>query len=385
MAWNEPGGGNRDPWGSRGNQGPPDIDEVFKKLQENFSRLFGRRGGGGGGGGAGGGGRGGAIGVGLIAAVLLVIWLASGIYIVDPAERGVVLRFGRHVDTTVPGPHWHLPFPIERVEKVDVDQVRTARHKAEMLTQDENIVQVELASQYKVRDAGEFLFQVRIPEETLKDAVESAIREIVGKSKMDFILTEGRAELVAQTQELTQSIIDRYQTGLIITKINLQDAQPPEDVQDAFADAIKAREDKQRVINEAEAYANEVIPQARGDATAVLKQAEAYRSEVIARAEGDTARFVQLLTEYRKAPDVTRERLYIDAVETVLAASSKVMVDVQGGNNLFYLPLDRMIRSAEAGPDNAMPTGTRPPGAQFDTPTDTRPARVFQRGREVRR
>jgi modulator of FtsH protease HflK len=341
MAWNEPGGGGKDPWrGRNGEQGPPDLDEIVRKMQDKFGGLFGGRKGGGGGQA----GKPSFYSVGLIALIALVVWLLSGIYIVQPYERGVVLRFGEYSKTTMPGPHWRIPFPIEQVHKVDVDQIRSVPHKALMLTQDENIVVVDLAVQYLVKDARDYLFNVRDPDITLREVGESAIREIVGKSSMDFVLTEGRAEVVATTMEVMQANLDQYQSGLQITTVNLQDAQPPDEVQGAFEDAIRAREDEQRLKNEAEAYANEIIPRARGAAARQLEEATGYRESVIAQAEGETARFLELATQFERAPDVTRERLYIETMEAVLGNSTKVMVDVRGGNNLMYLPLDRIIQ-----------------------------------------
>ncbi len=362
MAWNEPGGG-KDPWGGRGNdQGPPDLDEIVRKMQDKMGGLFGGRKGNGGGGHSGGGG----FALSLIVIVGLVVWLLFGVYIVDEGKRGVVLRFGQFNQITMPGPHWHIPFPIEQVELVDVEQRRfvevgyrsgggrgtggqvTVPKEALMLTRDENIVDIRVAVQYQVKDAREYLFNVRDPDSTLKQATESAIREVIGKSKMDFVLTEGRSEVAVQAKELIQRILDQYKAGLLVTTVNLQDAQPPEEVQGAFADAIKAREDEVRQKNEAEAYSNDVIPKARGAAARVLEEANGYQLSVIARAEGESSRFEQLLKEYSKAPEVTRKRLYLDTLENVLANSSKVTVDVSKGNNLLYLPLDQMVQGAAA-------------------------------------
>lgn len=375
MAWNEPGGGGRDPWGGgRGDQGPPDLDEVFRRMRQRLGGAFG--------GGRGrarvGGGRGGGSWLVLVA---LAVWLLSGIYIVGPAERGVVLRFGKYVETTMPGPHWHWPYPIERVEKVDVDRIRQAEHKALMLTQDENIVDVDVGVQYRVRDPKAYLFNVRNPELTVLQAVESAIREVVGKSAMDFVLTEGRTEVAARTQELAQAILDRYGTGVQLTKVNLKDAQPPEEVQAAFADAIKAREDEQRFKNEAEAYANEIIPKARGRAARQIEDANAYKAEVVARAQGETARFLALLREYQRAPAVTRERLYIDAMEHVFANATKVVVDVEKGSPLLYIPLDRLVRQQAQQPREAAPAAPAP-AAQ---PAQRRRAPLGGRFRDLRR
>ncbi|PWG62882.1 FtsH protease activity modulator HflK [Sediminicurvatus halobius] len=372
MAWNEPGGGNRDPWsggggGGRGNQGPPDLDEVIRKLRSRLEGLFGGRGGRRGGDGeqsGGGGGGPGAKGVGVIVGLLVLGWLVSGIHIVDEGTRGVVTRFGDYVRTDQPGPHWHLPYPIESVQTVNVserrtitvgydavapNQTRPVLSEALMLTEDENIVNVQLAVQYEVGDPAQFLFEFVNPEQTLKEVTESALREIVGKRNMDFVLTEGRAEVANRTRELVEEVMSAYFAGIEVVAVVIQDVQPPEQVQDAFLDAIQAREDRERLINQAEAYRNEVIPQAQGQAAQILEQAQAYQAEVVNRAEGDASRFTQLVAEYRQAPDVTRDRLYLDTMERVLGRSGKVLIDVDSSQPLMYLPLDRMLRSGSSG------------------------------------
>ncbi|MEW8012429.1 MAG: FtsH protease activity modulator HflK [Candidatus Thiodiazotropha sp.] len=350
MAWNEPGGNGKDPWsGKGGDQGPPDLDEVVKKLQDKFGGIFGggkpSRGGSSVGGGSGSGSK----SIGVIIAIGLIVWLASGIYIVEPAERGVVLRFGAYSETTQPGPHWHIPFPVERRILVNVDQISSFRHKAQMLTRDENIVDVEFTIQSRIQDAADFLFQDRDPNKTLRDATETAVREIIGKSDLDFILTQGRGAIADRIMQGAQGLIDVYKTGLIITSVNMQPAKPPEQVKSAFDDAIKAREDKEKLENQAEAYANEVVPKARGEAARRTADANAYRDRVIAEAEGDVSRFLAILKEYRREPEVTRERLYLDAIESMLGQSSKVMLDTQDGNSLMYLPLDKLIQGDEKG------------------------------------
>ncbi|MCK5003080.1 MAG: FtsH protease activity modulator HflK [Gammaproteobacteria bacterium] len=343
MAWNEPGGnGNKDPWGggNRGNdQGPPDLDEILANLQKKFSGLFGGKGGGskspGSGSGAG-------IGIGLIIAVIIVLGAATGFYKVEEAERGVVLRFGAHVETTEKGLHWRFPM-IESVEKVNVAERRQVPYKAIVLTQDENIIDLQGSLQYRISNAEKYLFNVRNPEISLNHAIESAIRLSVGQSKMDFIITEGRNEIAFRIQNTVQDIVDQYGTGIAIVEVNIQEVSPPGPVKQAFQDVIQAREDKQRSINEAEAYRNEILPKARGAAARVLEEADAYEKEVIAKAEGEAERFTKLLKEYNKAPQITRDRLYLDMMESVLNKSSKVMVDVKGGNNLLYLPLDKLM------------------------------------------
>ncbi|MFZ0790792.1 MAG: FtsH protease activity modulator HflK [Chromatiaceae bacterium] len=379
MAWNEPGGGNRDPWSGKngGDQGPPDLDEVVRKLQERLGGLFGGKkpSGGGSSGGSGGGGFGlpgggfNSRAVGIVAGILLVVWLASGIYIVEPAERGVVLRFGKYVDTTDPGPHWHIPFPVESVVTVNVDELSTFSHQAAMLTKDENIVDVELTVQSRIQDAADFLFQDQDPSKTLRDATETVVRKTIGGSKLDFVLTEGRGAIAITIQERVQELMDKYKTGLLVTSINMQPAKPPEQVKEAFDDAIKAREDKERSENKAEAYSNQILPQARGEGARIVADAKAYRDKVIAESEGEASRFSAVLAEYQKAPEVTRQRLYLETMEQVLGESSKVMLDVkQGGNSLLYLPIDQMMRqrpganSPKASQPTIMPT--EPDGRQ---------------------
>lgn len=354
MAWNEPGGsGNKDPWDGRNKQqGPPDLDEIIKKLQTKLAGLFGGNGGGGtrskGVGGAG------SAGASFILIVVLAVWALSGIYIVDEGRQGVVMQFGAYKEITDPGPHWYPRF-IQTVEVVNVEQVRSVnlglrKDEALMLTQDENIVDVKFTVQYNVKDAREFLFNVRDPDATLRQATESAMREIVGKNEMDFVIKDGRPQVGARTRALIQLILDGYNTGILVTNLNLQDAQPPQQVQHAFNDAIKAREDEQRQINEAEAYSNDILPKARGAAARVIEEAEAYREQVVSRSKGETERFIKVLTEYNKAPRVTRDRLYLEAMESVLSNTNKVMVDVKKGNSLFYLPLDKITQRQNQPP-----------------------------------
>lgn len=352
MAWNEPGGNDKkDPWGggNRGdNQGPPDLDEILSDLQKKFSGLFGGKSGGsrttGSGSGSGAG-----IGISLVAIVIAIMWAATGFYKIEEAERGVILRFGAHVETTGSGLHWHWPMPIETVEKVNVAERRQVPYKATVLTQDENIIDLQGSLQYKVDSAEKYLFNVKDPEVSLNNAIESAIRSTAGQAKMDYIITEGRSEIAFRIQNSVQAIVDQYGTGISIIEVNIQDVNPPQPVRQAFQDVIQAREDNQRSINEAEAYRNEVLPKARGAAARILEEADAYEKEVVAKAEGEAERFSKLLTEYNKAPQVTRDRLYLDMMESVLNRSSKVMVDVKGSNNLLYLPLDKLMSRTEEG------------------------------------
>ena len=353
MAWNDPQWGNKD---NRKNSGPPDLDEVWKRLNERLNGLFGGKGGGsdGGDGYSGGGLPGGGNLVGLLIGVLVLVWAASGFYIVNTGERGVVLRFGKYVETTEPGPRWHLPWPIEAREVVNVDQVRTVEigyrtnvkskvlKESLMLTDDENIIDLQFAVQYILKDPKEFLFVNRSPEDTVLQVAETAMREIVGKSKMNFVLYEGRADIAASAKVLMQQILDRYNTGISISQVTLQNIQPPEQVQAAFDDAVKAGQDRERLKNEAEAYFNDVVPRARGVASRLKEEAEGYKLSVIANAEGEASRFVQIFTEYQKAPQVTRQRLYLDTMQTVMNNTSKILVDQKGGNSLLYLPLDKL-------------------------------------------
>lgn len=363
MAWNQPGGnGGRDPWGNRGGQqGPPDLDEVLKKLQSRLGRVFGGRSGGGGGGGFSLPG-GGPLGIAIIVAIAVGAWGLAGFYIVDPAEEAVVLRFGEYRTTTGEGLHW-APYFVDKVEKINVRQLRNQEvgfrstggsqtavaHESLMLTEDENIIDIKFSIQYRVNDAQNYLFNVLDPDLTLRQATESAVREVVGRSGMDFVITAGRDVVASETSTLIQEILDRYAAGLRITSVNMQDAQPPAQVQDAFFDAVKAREDQERIINQANAYKADIVPKARGEANAMLERAEAYRQRVVAQADGETDRFLKVLKEYRKAPSVTRERLYLETVEQVMANSSKVLVDLQSGNNVMFLPLDKLFSGGGSG------------------------------------
>ncbi len=348
MAWNEPPGGKnggRDPWGNRGgNDGPPDLDELLRRLQRSFGGLFG------------GGPTGPTVrGPGLpplywIGGLVLLVVLAlfDITHVIDQQERGVVLRFGRYASTLQPGLNFVLPSMIDQVILVNVGQVRSMTHKATMLTQDENIVDVEVAVQWQISDPADFIFNVLNPDETLRQVAESSVRRVIGKNKLDFVLTEGRRENAQAQQELMQKVLTEYAAGITVVKVEMQPAKPPEQVKDAFDDAIKAREDEQRLVNEAEAYRNEIIPRSRGAAARLREESNAYKATVIARAEGEAARFEQLLAEYERAPAITRERLYLDAMQGVMSNTGKVMLDAEGGNNLVYLPLDRLLDNARA-------------------------------------
>ena len=337
MAWNEPNG-NKDPWG-RKKQTSSELDDIVKNFSKFLNGMF-ETGGGSGEGPT-------KKNVGILASVILVIYFLSGVYIVNDGERGVVLQFGEFVTIQGPGPHW-VPRIIQGYEIVDVSRIRSVQQKAVMLTEDENIVSVNFAIQYDIKDASNFIFNLRDPDETLRASGESAIREVLGKNKMDFVITEGRESIAASTKQLLQTVLDDYESGINVQTVNILEAQPPEQVQDAFADAIRAREDEQRYINEAVAYKNEIIPLARGEAKQILEEAKAYKVKLIKSAEGEALRFKQLFTEYEKSPAVTRERLYLESVESVLGNTTKVMIDLEGGNNLLYLPLDKILEQKKS-------------------------------------
>jgi modulator of FtsH protease HflK len=347
MAWNDPDGNDRDPWrGRKGDEGPPDLDEVVRKMQDKLGGLFGggRRSGAGPGGGETSPFLWGVIVIGLA----LLLFYAT-FWRIEPAERGVVLRFGKFVHTLQPGPNFQLPRPIDEVITVNVDQIRPFTVNATMLTGDENIVDVEMAIQYRINDVENYLFKIADPDATVQRVTESAIRDIIGQSTLDFVITEGRAEIGTGAIALIQQILDNYQSGIEVTSVNMQPAKPPEEVKAAFDDAIKAREDEQRRINEAEAYRNEIDQRAQGEAARILLQAEAYREQVVAEAQGEAKRFDQLLVEYEKAPQVTRRRLYLDTIEEVLGSNPKVMLKNEGGNSLMYLPLDKLFDRDSSG------------------------------------
>ena len=336
MAWDDQSNG-KSPWDPNKGQ-PPDLDQIVEEWQKRFNKLFGMK----------------TSGSGkqrkkppilLIGSMILFIWVLSGLYQIDDSERGVVLRFGSNTQTTMPGLRWHIPWPIESVEVVNVNVVNRFKQQTTMLTSDENIVVVDLVVQYRKTDPIAYLFNVRDADETLSEVSESAIREVAGKSDLDYLLTQGRTETAIQTQDLIQQTLDDYGTGIVVTKVNLQDANFPLQVEDAVQDAIKAREDKERLAFEAEAYANDVVPRARGDAARMIQEAEAYKQRVIADSEGEAARFEKLLVEYQKAPQVTRERLYIEAIETVYGNSNKVLLDSEASGNLMYLPIDKLLEN----------------------------------------
>jgi modulator of FtsH protease HflK len=365
MPWNEPGGNNsggkRNPWGggNKPDQGPPDLDEVVRNLQRRLSALFGGGGSGRGTGSASGASRG--FGIGTVALVLLAIWAFTGLYQVDAAERGIVLRFGKHVQTTQPGLRWHLPWPVETKQIVNIQSIASFSDLTRMLTADENLVDINLEVQFRRANPLDYSFNVYQPDKTLEEVSESAIREVIGRSKLDDVLESGRQEIVARTKELIQRTLDIYKTGIEVTTVNLQDVKVPNEVAPAQADAIKAREDRDRLSLEAQAYANDLIPKARGQAVRRVQDSQAYRAQKLADSAGESQRFLQLLAEYERAPAVTRERLYIETVESVLRSTKKVVLDTgkSGSGNLIYLPIDRLLEEARRAPrgdvgDNTM-------------------------------
>ncbi|SCX84701.1 FtsH protease activity modulator HflK [Thiohalorhabdus denitrificans] len=371
MAWNEPGGPNKgndkNPWGQWGGGGsggggqqPPDLDEIIRKLKAKFGGSSG----GGGGGILGGGGPGfSGRGIAIVVGIALLLWLASGIYVVNPAEQGVVKRFGKHTITTEPGLHYHLPWPIESVHTPKVTQVRRIEvgfrdrpgrqdsmhvpKEALMLTGDEAIVDLQFAVQYHISDAAKYLFEVSDPDGTVRSAAETAIREVVGQRPIDDVLTQARAEVAQQTQELMQSILNHYNTGLQVDDLALQSAQAPDPVRPAFRDVISAREDRTRAVNEAQAYANDILPRARGQAERILQEAEGYRARIVNAAQGSASRFRDVFEEYQNAPEVTSQRLYLETMERVLERNEKVMVDIPESGNLLYLPIQEVLKQRQ--------------------------------------
>jgi len=397
MSLNDPnwGRGSRGPDGSRGgpgggNQGPPDLDELWRNFNRRLSELFGRRRGGdepprppsarGIGGGA-----------GVLVALVIAVWLASGFYIVVEGTRGVVLTFGRYSQETNPGLRWRMPWPIQSNEIVNLQQVRTLEvgyrnnvrtkvlKESLMLTDDENIVDLQFAVQYTVKDARDFVFNVRRPDESAMQIAETAMREIIGKNRMDAILYETQVDVANRARDLMQAIHDRYGTGVQVSTVTIQNAQPPEQVQAAFDDAVKAGQDRERQKNEGQAYANDVIPRARGTAARLSEEAQGYRQRVIANAEGDASRFKQVLAEYAKAPAITRERIYIETMQAILTSTNKIMMDYRGSGNLLYLPLDKVMQNAGAPPGD----GAAPRAAPAEPPAEAGPrSRETLRNRE---
>ena len=408
MSLNDPQWGNRgndNGGGKRPEQGPPDLEDMWRDLNQRLSGMLGKRGNGNGNGNRGGGRPpieinpkflGG--GIGLLLSLALVVWLASGFYIVDASQRALVLQFGRYKESAESGLRWRLPYPIQSHELVNISGVRTIevgyrgseRNKvlkeALMLTDDENIINIQFAVQYILKDPVEYVFNNRNPDESVMQAAETAIREIVGKSRMDFVLYEGREQIAVKASNLMQEILDRYKTGILISKVTMQNAQPPEQVQSAFDDAVKAGQDRERQKNEGQAYANDVIPKARGTAARLFQEAEGYRQRLIATAEGDASRFRQINAEYAKAPEVTRNRLYLETMQQVYANTAKVMVDAKGQGNLLYLPLDKVMQAAgaaavqHAAPDTPVSVSRPGPVTSGEAPPQLEKSPQVERG-----
>lgn len=373
MSWNEPGGNKKDPWSGRDQpETPPDLEEVMRSLQEKFGGLLG-------GGGSGIGQRGNLSQIlALLAVAVVALWSLTGIYKVVEGNLAVVTRFGKYIETAQPGLHWRLPAPIENHTIVNVDQQRLIEvgyrtnirsqnspsfaDEALMLTQDENIVEIKLSVQYKINNARKYLFNLNDPDLTLRVVTESAERGVIGKKTMGFVLTEGRSGLADDIKADIQKMLDHYDAGIQVISVSVTYAQAPTEVKSAFDDVNKALEDEQRLKSEAEAYANDVVPKARGAAARLTEESEGYKLRVIAKAKGEAGRFEQLLTEYRKAPEITRERLYIDAMETIFDKANTVLLDVKSGNNVVYLPIDKLQR----------------PGAIAESPKDSDNAQIFQ-------
>jgi modulator of FtsH protease HflK len=416
---NDPGWGrgsdnnnqNRPQNGKKPNDGPPDLDQLWQDFNQRLGVLFGKKGGGDGNSGSGGGFRadmkGAGIGAGVIAAIVLFLWLVSGFFIVQEGQTGVVLTFGKFSHATPAGFNWRWPYPIQSHEIVNISQVRTAEvgyrgtvknkqpKEALMLTDDENIIDIQFAVQYKLKNAADWIFNNRDQDEMIRQVAETSIREIVGKSKMDFVLYEGREKVALDVGQLMQQILDRYKSGAQITNVTMQGVQPPEQVQASFDDAVKAGQDRERQKNEGQAYANDVIPKARGAASRLMQESEAYRSRVIANAEGDASRFKQVLVEYQKAPAVTRDRMYLETMQQIFTSTTKVMVDAKAGNNLLYLPLDKLIAQTGQGDTSAskpvaaahlpeVANGATPDSLQSDAQRQRDPRGRESRDRETR-
>lgn len=371
MPWNEPGrssGGGKDPWkGGNGDQ-PPDLDEVFSNVQQRLKKILGGGDGGKSGKGSGSGGSGSApssAGIVVVVGVILAGWvLWNSIHIIDQSERGVVLRFGEYARTLSPGFNLTLPRPIEEVTTVNVSRVRSIESASRMLTGDENLIDLAFAVQYRINEPEKFLFNVAVPEESLAQAADSAMREVVGTNNMDYILEIGRGQIALDTQVLLEEILTRYDPGIEITSFNLQEVRPPSQVRSAFDDVVRAREDQIRFANEAQAYANQVVPEARGRSARVLEEAEGYRESIIAKASGEADRFSSIYAEYARAPEVTRQRLYLETLETVYGRSAKVLMDVSDQNSMIYLPLDRMMGG------EGRSSSTMPPPPPLLTPSE---------------
>ncbi len=380
--------------GNRPSDGPPVLDQLWRDFNQRLNRLFSGRGGRGGDGGGGpSDARGASISAGVVALVVLFLWLVSGFFIIQEGQVGVVTTFGKFSHASPPGFNWRWPYPIQSHETVNLSQVRTVEvgyrsnvrnklaRESLMLTDDENIIDIQFAVQYRLKDAASWVFNNRDQEETVKMVAETAIREIVGKAKMDFVLYEGREKVALDTNSLMQSILDRYNIGVLVTNVTMQAVQPPEQVQAAFDDAVKAGQDRERQKNEGQAYANDVVPRARGAASRLLQESEGYRARVVANAEGEASRFSKILVEYQKAPGVTRDRLYIEAMQQIFSSTTKIMVDTKSNNSMIYLPLDKLIAQTAAEAAAGVPAAPPPPALNEGASTSDR---LLDRGRDSR-
>ncbi|MCU6433173.1 FtsH protease activity modulator HflK [Undibacterium sp. Jales W-56] len=404
MSLNDPqwgrGSQNNNQNGKKPPEGPPDLEQLWRDFNERINRLFGQKNGGNNDGGNGGftpDAASAKMGVGIVVAVLAFIWLVSGFFIVQEGQTGVITTFGKYSHSTMSGFNWRWPYPIQSHEIVDVSQVRTVEvgyrsnvknkqpKEALMLTDDENIIDIQFAVQYKLKSAADWLFNNRDQEEMIKQVAETAIREIVGKSKMDFVLYEGREKVAQDVGALMQQILERYQAGVQVANVTMQGVQPPEQVQAAFDDAVKAGQDRERQKNEGQAYANQVIPIARGEASRMLQESEAYQSRIVATAEGNASRFKQVLAEYQKAPAVTRDRMYLETMQQIFSSTTKVMMDAKGGNNMIYLPLDKLLATAEASTAKPAPSSTTTtPAAPTQSTTEQIPTVELRYGKDGR-
>lgn len=379
--------------GNRPSDGPPDLDQLWRDFNQRLNRMFGGKGGGNGGRDGGGGGdtRGASISAGVVALVILFLWLVSGFFIIQEGQVGVVTTFGKFSHASPPGFNWRWPYPIQSHETVNLSQVRTVEvgyrgnvrnklaRESLMLTDDENIIDIQFAAQYRLKDASAWVFNNRDQEETVKMVAETSIREIVGKAKMDFVLYEGREKVALDVNTLMQQILDRYRIGVLVTNVTMQAVQPPEQVQASFDDAVKAGQDRERQKNEGQAYANDVVPKARGAASRLLQESEGYRSRVVANAEGEAARFSKVLVEYQKAPGVTRDRMYIDAMQQIFSSTTKIMVDTKSNNSMIYLPLDKLIAQTAAESAAGVPAQPVSPAGTDGAST---PDRLLERNRD---
>ncbi|PYD91283.1 FtsH protease activity modulator HflK [Pseudomonas syringae pv. pisi] len=384
--------------GRRPGDGPPDLDQMWRDFNARLNRMFGGRGnnnGGGDNGGPRGEMRGAGIGAGVIAIIVGFIWLASGAFIVQEGQVGVVTTFGKYSHSTTPGFNWRWPYPFQAHETVNTSQIRTAEigyrasvrnkqpQESLMLTDDENIIDIQFAVQYTLKDPVAWLFNNRDQDDSVRQIAETAIREVVGRNKMDFVLYEGREKVAADVHSMMQAIGDRYALGALITNVTMQGVQPPEQVQSAFDDAVRAGQDRARARNEGEAYANQIIPQARGQAFRLQQDAEAYRSMVVENATGNAARFDQVVAAYSRAPAVTRDRMYIDTMQQIFTSTTKVMVDSRANNNMLYLPLDKLMQQ-QAANDAQVGSKSGPVQLQGQVNASGQPAEVSQAMEAVR-